>query len=158
VLIFIGLAVKIKKKQFFQLFSLLLLRASFTLLFIAGIIFFADISIKNDILVLIAFSLSACSFWPFAHISAIHFKEKKENTKEKTFDINFALSILALSLPISVFLILGILTAGETFTNINNILILGGCLCGIGVLYPVFTKIKKEEFTKKSKVQVLSEK
>jgi len=158
VLIFIGLAVKIKKKQFFQLFSLLLLRASFTLVFIAGIIFFADISVKNDILVMIAISLSACSFWPFAHISAINLKEKKENTLDKTFDTNFALSILALSLPISVLLILGILTAGDTFTSIYPILILGGCLFGIGILYPIISKLKKSWVTEKSEVQMVTEK
>tara|TARA_R110002126_G_scaffold291479_2_gene453053 strand:- start:15764 stop:16906 length:1143 start_codon:yes stop_codon:yes gene_type:complete len=143
VLIFIGLAVKIKKRQFFELFSLLLLRAGFTLLFIGGIVFFADITIKKDILVMIAFTLSACSFWPFAHISAVNFKEKKENTEVKTFDTNFALSILALSLPISVILILGILTTGDTFTEIKNLLILGGIIFSIGLLYPIFLKVTK---------------
>lgn len=142
VLIFIGLAVKFAKQQFFQIFSLLLLRSAFTLILIAGVIGLADINIKNDILVMIAFSLSACSFWPFAHISAINFKEKKENAKEKTFNTNFALSILALSLPISVLLILGVLTAGDTFTSIKNILILAGSLGVIGAIYPVFIKIK----------------
>ena len=141
VLIFIGLAVKIKKRQFFELSSLLLLRAGFTLLFIGGIVFFADISIKKDILVMITFSLSACSFWPFAHISAVNFKEKKENTEAKTFDTNFALSILALSLPISVILILGILTAGNTFTEIKNLLILGGILFSVGLIFPIILKI-----------------
>ncbi|MDP5106613.1 MAG: permease [Polaribacter sp.] len=150
VLLFIGLAVKIKKQQFFQLFSLLLLRASFTLLLIAVLISFADISIKKDILVMIAFGLSSASFWPFAHISAIHLKEKKEKTVEKTFDPNFALSILALSLPISVLLILGILTAGNAFTETNNILILCGILFFAGILYPVFIKIKKSIMAKKS--------
>ena len=153
VLIFIGLAVKIKKRQFFELFSLLLLRAGFTLLFIAGIVFFADITIKKDILVMIAFTLSACSFWPFAHISAVNFKEKKEKTEEKTFDVNFALSILALSLPISVILILGILTTGNTFTEIKNVLVLGGILFSIGLIYPIFLKINVSFKTRKSKSQ-----
>lgn len=150
VLIFIGLAVKIQKNQFFQLFSLLLLRASFTLILIAGIVFFADISTKENILVMITFALSACSFWPFAHISAVNFKENKEYAKEKTFDPNFALSILALSLPISVLLILGILTANKTFTNINNILILGACLFFLGVLYPLFIRLKNVFYSKES--------
>lgn len=141
VLIFIGLAVKIKKQQFFQLFSLLILRAGFTLFLIASIVVFTDITVKKDILVMIAFSLSACSFWPFAHISAVNFKENKENIQEKTFDTNFALSILALSLPISVLLILGILTAGNMFADIKNVFILGGILCTIGLLYPLFLKI-----------------
>ncbi|SDS43052.1 hypothetical protein SAMN05216503_3039 [Polaribacter sp. KT25b] len=166
VLLFIGLAVKFKKQQFFQLFSLLLLRAGFTLLLIAGIVFFADISIKKDILVMIAFSLSSASFWPFAHISAVNFREQKENNCEKTFDPNFALSILALSLPISVILILGILTAGNTFTSINNILILGVCLSFIGIIYPIILKIKSRfsvskidgKTSKKRSVEFLADK
>ncbi|MCG1034783.1 permease [Polaribacter sargassicola] len=156
VLLFIGLAVKIKKQQFFQLFSLLLLRASFTLLLIAAIISFADLSIKKDILVMIAFGLSSASFWPFAHISAIHLKEKKEETVEKTFDTNFALSILALSLPISVLLILGILTAGNTFTETNNIFILCGILFFIGILYPILNKIKQNISAKESSISSIS--
>ncbi|MBU3011095.1 permease [Polaribacter vadi] len=166
VLLFIGLAVKFKKQQFFQLFSLLLLRAGFTLFLIAGIIFFADITIQKDILVMIAFSLSSASFWPFAHISAVNNKEEKENTPEKTFDTNFALSILALSLPISVILILGILTAGNTFTNINNILLLGGCLSAIGLFYPIIIKVKSNfsiskndvNTSKKNSVEFLADK
>jgi hypothetical protein len=166
VLLFIGIAVKFKKQQFFQLFSLLLLRAGFTLLLIAGIVFFVDITIQKDILVMIAFSLSACSFWPFAHISAVNLKEKRENSLEKTFDTNFALSILALSLPISVLLILGILTTGNTFTHINNILILGGCLFVIGLIYPIILKVKlvfsdsknSIEKTKKKSVEFLADK
>ncbi|WP_405564506.1 permease [Polaribacter sp. Asnod6-C07] len=166
VLLFIGLAVKFKKQQFFQLFSLLLLRAGFTLFLIAGIIFFADITIQKDILVMIAFSLSSASFWPFAHISAVNNKEEKENTPEKTFDTNFALSILALSLPISVILILGILTAGNTFTNINNILFLGGCLSAIGLFYPIIIKVKSNfsiskndvNTSKKNSVEFLADK
>ena len=143
VLLFIGLAVKFKSQQFFQILSLLLLRAGFTLLLIAGIVFFANISIQKDILVMIAFALSSCSFWPFAHISAVNFKEEKEKTSEKTFNTNFSLSILALSLPISVILILGILTAGETFTEINNLLVLGGILFSLGLLFPIFLRITK---------------
>jgi len=60
------------------------------------------------------------------------------------------LSILALSLPISVLLILGILTTGNTFTNINNILMLGGILFFIGILYPILIKIKKSIVSNKS--------
>ncbi|SHM84796.1 permease [Polaribacter sp. KT 15] len=153
VLLFIGLAVKIKKQQFFQLFSLLLLRASFTLLLIAAVISFADLTVTKDILVMIAFGLSSASFWPFAHISAIHLKETKEKTVKRTFDINFALSILALSLPISVLLILGILTAGDTFAKTSNIFILCGILFFIGVLYPIYLKINKKVSLKKSEIQ-----
>ncbi len=158
VLLFIGLAVKFKKQQFFQIFSLLMLRASFTLFLIAGIIFFVDLSLEKDILVMIVFALSSASFWPFAHISAVNFKEQKENTLEKTFDPNFALSILALSLPISVVLILGILTAGNTFTEINSILILASCIFLVGIIFPIISKIKKGFLTDSKKEKTIVKK
>jgi predicted permease len=142
VLLFIGLAVKLKKKQFFELFSLLILRASLSLLLVCGIVALVDIKAQNTILLMIAFSLSACSFWPFAHISSINFKESKEDKCNRTFDTNFSLSILALSLPISVLLILGILSANDTFTSISNILWLSAMLFIVGIFYPILKKVK----------------
>ncbi len=142
VLIFIGLAAKIQKKQFFQIASLLLLRASFTLLVVAGIVVVLKVSNTNDILVMLVFGLSSCSFWPFAHISAINLKEKNQNAATKTFNTNFSLGIIAVSLPISVGLILGIFTAGTTFTELPAILGLSGVLFLIGIGYPIITRIK----------------
>lgn len=142
VLLFIGLAVKLKKKQFFELFSLLILRASLGLLLVCGIVALVDIKAQNTILLMVAFSLSACSFWPFAHISSINFKESKEDKCNRTFDTNFSLSILALSLPISVLLILGILSANDTFTSISNILWLSAMLFIVGIFYPILKKVK----------------
>jgi predicted permease len=142
VLLFIGLAVKLKKKQFFELFSLLILRASLSLLLVCGIVALVDIKAQNTILLMVAFSLSACSFWPFAHISSINFKESKEDKCNRTFDTNFSLSILALSLPISVLLILGILSANDTFTSISNILWLSAMLFIVGIFYPILKKVK----------------
>lgn len=142
VLLFIGLAVQLKKKQFFQIFSLLLLRASFTLLVVAVIVLFLNVSNTNDILVMLVFGLSSCSFWPFAHISSISAKEMNQNEEKMTFNINFALSIIGLSLPISVLLILGIFTAGTTFTELPAIFGLSGVLFLIGIVYPIVTRIK----------------
>ena len=146
VLIFIGLAVKLKKKQFFEIFSLLILRAAFTLLLISAVVFTFNLVVKNDILVLIAFSLSACSFWPYAHISGIDFKEKNRAAHDKTFNANFAISILALSLPISVLLILGILTANTLFVSASNLLFLSLVLFFMGIIYPVILKVRKSSF------------
>lgn len=158
VLLFIGLAVKLHHKQFFQIFSLLLLRASFTLALITGFIAFTNTKTPATILMMIAFCLSACSFWPFAHISAVDAKEQAEKGISKTFNVNFALSILALSLPISVLLILGVLTAGNTFTSITNILLLSGSLATLGIIYPVVNFVKKGIIAKKSTIQFITEK
>jgi len=141
VLIFIGLAVKIKRQLFMQLLSLLLLRAGFTLLLMTGFIYIVGIQGDKDILLMVAFSLSACSFWPFAHISAVHYKERKKEGR-KTFDSNFALSILALSLPFSVLLILAILTAGDFFVKSERLFALGAFLSSLGLIYPSLLKIK----------------
>lgn len=150
VLLFIGLAVKIKREQFIQIFSLLMLRASIAVFAVLGIISLLDISVGKDILFMIAFSLSACSFWPFAHISSISSMEKHINIEKRTFDIDIALSILALSLPISVLLILVILSTDDTFTNTTNISIIGFSLLAIGSIYPISILLKKAIISKRS--------
>ncbi|WP_299782205.1 permease [uncultured Formosa sp.] len=145
VLLFIGLAVVIKKKQIAQIFSLLMLKNGVTLLIIGSIITVAPIFASNDILLMLVFGLSACSFWPFAHISSIAAKEIDAPKNKKTFHVDFALSILALSLPLSVLLILGILTAGTTFTKAPNILIFACVILGLGLILPAYNWLKKEK-------------
>lgn len=158
VLLFIGLAVQLKKKQFFQIFSLLLLRASFTLLVVAGIVLLLNVSDTNDMLVMLVFGLSSCSFWPFAHISSISAKEMNQHEEKMTFDVNFALSIIGLSLPISVLLILGIFSAGDTFTELNSIFALSGVLFLVGIMYPVFLKIKSTTIDETTSEKIIESK
>lgn len=143
VLIFIGLSVKIEKKQFVQIFSMLMLRASLTIFIIACLVSILKIGVQKDILFYISFGLSACSFWPFAHISNVASKEIDVPQNRKTFNIDYALSILALSLPLSVLLILSILTAGNTFGNINNLLLLSLFLFILGIMIPLYKWSKK---------------
>ena len=147
VLLFIGLAVKIKRKDFFKLLSILSLRAGLVALIIALFVVIAQISVQNDILLLLSFGLSACSFWPFAHISAISSKEMDIPKNKQTFDGTFAVNILALSFPFSTFLILGILSSGHTFSSAVPIVLLALALITIGLL-PYL--IAKTAATKKS--------
>ena len=143
VLLFIGLAVKIKRKDFLKLFSILSLRAGLVALIIGLFVVMAQISVQNDILLLLSFGLSACSFWPFAHISAINSKEINIADDKQTFDGTFAVNILALSFPFSTFLILGILSSGHTFSNALPILLLATVLIAIGILPYFISKIKE---------------
>lgn len=143
VLLFIGLAVKIKRKDFLKLFSILSLRAGLVALIIGLFVVIAQISVQNDILLLLSFGLSACSFWPFAHISAISSKEINIADDKQTFDGTFAVNILALSFPFSTFLILGILSSGHTFSNALPILLLATVLITIGILPYFISKIKE---------------
>ncbi len=152
VLIFIGLALKLNKKSFFQIFSLLMLRAAISLFLIVAIVLLFKISLGKEILFLLAFSLSSCSFWPFAHISNISYKEKKLSEEKRTFNSGIALSVLALSLPISVIMILALLTAENTFTNVSTILFSAITLLLIGLIFPLANYFKLKFITNKKEV------
>ena len=125
VLLFIGLAVKIKKEQIYKIFSLLFLRAGFVSLLSGVFILIAKIEIQQDILVLLSFGLSACSFWPFSHIAVVGSQEMDIKKKHKTFNATFGVNILALSFPLSTVIILGILSSGSLFSNGYSVLVLG---------------------------------
>lgn len=154
VLLFIGLALKVKRNQIFQILSLLLFRASISLFVIGLIVVAFRISSSNEILFMLVFSLSACSFWPYAHISSIDLKESALKKSNKTFDVEYTLAILALSLPLSVGLILGVLSAGKTFSGHINIFILSSFLFIAGCIFPtiqiVMRFIKKSNALKKT--------
>lgn len=145
VLLFIGLSVKIKKRQFAQIISMLLLRAGIVVILGIALITAVQINVAQDRLLLLAFGLSACSFWPFAHIAAVDAQEKRVLNFKKTFNQNFAINILAVSFPLSVVLILGILSAGTLFTSIKTMVLLAGILIASGLIYPAFMLVVKKK-------------
>ncbi|OIQ37106.1 MAG: hypothetical protein BM563_09245 [Bacteroidetes bacterium MedPE-SWsnd-G1] len=142
VLLFIGLAVKYKRKEFAEIFSILMFRAGISLLLVVAFVTIFNVS-ENVSLFMVVFSLSSCSFWPFAHISSIALKERNVSASNKTFNSEFALAILALSLPISVALILAIFTAGATFKDTGNLLLLALTLFALGSFVPLYRWMKK---------------
>lgn len=143
VLLFIGLAVKIKSTQFIQIFSLLSLRAGLVFLISGVFILITGIKATNEILLLLAFGLSACSFWPYAHISAVDSLEAETKSKKQTFHNNYAISILALSFPLSTLLILGVLNSGILYNTTSNIFLTALVLSIIGMLSSIFSWSKK---------------
>ncbi len=142
VLLFIGLAVKIKRKQFLQILSLLLIRASLVFLITAVFITVSGLSVRNEILLMLSFGLSACSFWPFAHLSLVDGLELEK--KSKTFDSSYAVAILALSFPLSTTLILGVLNSGPLFVSTLNIFLVGIALFVFGTIYPLVKYFSKK--------------
>ena len=149
VLIYIGMAVRLKEGKIKLVSSILLFRAGVSMLFSALIISIFHISDPKLVLLAVVVPLSSCSFWPFAHISGINLKEdNKELSKERrTFDLNLAVLVLAFSLPLSTILVMGILASGELFAQISTILIFGLILTGLGLAPHVF----KKSFVKFSK-------
>ena len=146
VLLFIGLAVKIKRKQFFQIFSLLCTRAGLVLLITGIFVTIAGIEARNEILLTMAFGLSACSFWPYAHIAAVDSLEMDKKSKRRTFSGDFGVAILALSFPLSTMLILATLNSGSFFVNPVNIFMVAVALLGIGFIIPLCSGISKKKW------------
>lgn len=138
VLLFIGLAVKIKRKQFFQIFSLLCARAGLVLLVSGLFVIMGDIQVQNEILLTMAFGLSACSFWPYAHIAVVDGLELENKPKKKTFNNDFGIAILALSFPFSTVLILGVLNSGTFFSSSYTIFLIAGLFLAVGLLLSLF--------------------
>lgn len=138
ILLFIGMSVILKWKQIQSIFNLLMLRAGLSLIFSGLLISFFSFSSASAILLTVVFPLSSCSFWPFAHMSAVRQMELGANEEgaSKTFDLELGINILAVSLPFSTLLILSVFSAGEFFTLPLNILAFGALL----VLIPIISK------------------
>jgi len=147
VLLFIGLAVKIKRKQFFQIFSLLCTRAGLVLLISGVFVTITGIQAQNEILLTMAFGLSACSFWPYAHIAAVDSMEMDKKSKKKTFSSDFGVAILALSFPLSTMLILATLNSGSFFVKPLNIFMIAVVLLAVGLAIPLISGVSKKKWS-----------
>lgn len=136
VLIFIGLAVKLSKQGLGTVISILCCRAGVSILISAIIILALGLSVPGAIMLAIVFPLSACSFWPFAHMAVFNLKEEAQDivAAQRTFDTEFAILVLACSLPFSTLLILSILSTGTLFTGTPFLITLGFALLGLGTL------------------------
>lgn len=114
VLIFIGLAVSVKKADVWVIFQMLIWKSGIAFLLSGILLFFMPSTLSfSTLLLIVVFPQSSCSFWPVAHMGAVQTLEK---TKEKqTFDLKFALNVLAFSLPLSTLIVLIICSTGTFF-------------------------------------------
>ena len=143
VLLFIGMAVRIKFKELGSIFTLLLNGPVSLFYFRPFSSFFFPALGASMILLLVVFPQSACSFWPFAHMSAISSMEEKDEQHKPTFDIDFAVNVLACSLPFSTILIIGIFSFSEVFVNPVLLLVVGGAMVAISFIPFLLGKLKK---------------
>lgn len=148
VLLFIGMAVRIKSGEFGHIVSLLTRRAGITFCLSAVFVFLFPALTPALILLLVVFPQSACSFWPFAHMSAVSALEEEDEQENPTFDINFAVNVLACSLPFSTILIISIFSFSEFFVNPSVLLITGVSMIIVSFAPYFVTKFKKSEGSK----------
>ena len=147
VLLFIGMAVRIKSGEFSLILSLLARRAGITFCLSAIFLFIFPVLTPALILLVVVFPQSACSFWPFAHMSAVHALEES-NGQNPTFDINFAVNILACSLPFSTILIITVFSLSEFFLSPTIVLVTGIVMLGISFVPHLVTGLKKTKYIK----------
>ncbi|MEQ8218780.1 MAG: permease [Arenibacter sp.] len=143
VLLFIGMAVRIKFREFGFIFSLLMRRAGITFLLSAIFVFLFPALAAPMILFIVVFPQSACSFWPFAHMSAVSTLEEKDEQMKPTFDINFAVNILACSMPFSTILIISIFSFSEFFVNPVVLVVTGIIMVAVTYIPYLITKLKR---------------
>ncbi|MBD8487176.1 permease [Echinicola sp. CAU 1574] len=145
ILIFIGVAAVLKWDQLKMIVSLLAFRSGITFILSGLMVMFVPMPSEAAILLAVVFPQSACSFWPFAHMSAVSGMEKLDDNSphKETFDLGLGLNILAVSLPFSTLVILGVFSSGSYFINPYHIF-LGGivlmALAAIPVIFQLFRK------------------
>ena len=116
ILIFIGLAVKVKGKDFKLILGLLLGRSAITFMLSAILISLLNLDISTALLI-VTFPQSSCSFIPYAQMTIFADIDKSK----KIFNPGLALSLLAISLPFSSFIIISIYSSGDFFTSPINL-------------------------------------
>lgn len=147
VLLFIGMAVRFKRQEFVMIGKLLCWRSGFAFLLSAVLVALLPGASAPLLLLAVVFPQSACSFWPFAHMSAVAHLEEAEIRAEKrpaaTFNLDLALNVLALSLPFSTVLILAIFSTGSFFVNPLHLLGFGLGFLMLAAGPAIFRKNKK---------------
>lgn len=140
VLLFMGIAVMFKWSQIRKIFSILTFRAGITFLLSGVFLWLAPELTPAVSLLAVVFPQSAVSFWPFAHMSAVRKMELDSESLRKTFDLDLGINVLAVSMPFSTLVILGIFTSGNLWIIPTNVLILGASLVALS-LSPQLIKI-----------------
>lgn len=139
ILLFIGLSMKLSWDQVKTIFSFLFFRSSIAFAISGLVLYFFPANDLPTTLLIVVFPQSACSFWPYAHMAAVGQIEKKTGATVKTFDQDFAMNVLACSMPFSVILIMIIYASGDLFATAPTVFISSGVLLVAGVAIVFFT-------------------
>ena len=148
ILLFIGLSVKLTWSQAKTIFSFLFFRSGIAFAISGLVLYFFPVTDNAMILLIVVFPQSACSFWPYAHMAAVGQIESKLTTdiREKTFDQDFAMNVLACSMPFSVLLIMIVYSSGAFFTNSFTIFISSVAFLSAGALIAFFSSALFAEY------------
>lgn len=133
ILLFIGISIKFNWSQFKTIFAFLFLRSSIAFAISGSLLVFLNVNDLATALLIVVFPQSACSFWPFSHMAAVTALERKSTLPGRTFDLEFAMNVLACSMPFSVILILTTYATGSFFGSATNVFIMAALFLGAAV-------------------------
>jgi malate permease and related proteins len=152
VLLFIGISMKLTRHQAKIILSLLFFRAGVAFLFSSILLLVLPPQDPAIVLLIVVFPQSACSFWPFAHMASVSELERKADLpgRKPMFDLEFAMNVLACSLPFSVLLILTVYSSGEFFVRVTNTFISAAIFLFLAI-WPILTQA---QFFKNYKTKV----
>lgn len=152
ILLFIGIAVVFKWKQFKAIFRLLVFRSGVVFCLSALLIAFMPGASYASMMLAVVFPQSACSFWPFAHMAIVESMSKKEGDPNApaVFNNELAMNMLALSLPLSTMIILGVFSVGPFFTDVFNLLYIGLALILLSMGPSAFTYFRQRKSDSKT--------
>jgi malate permease and related proteins len=147
VLLFIGISAKLNWNQARTISAALFFRSGMAFLISAILLASFPVSDIPTALLIVVFPQSACSFWPYAHMAAVSQLETAAHQSTKTFDLDFAMNVLACSLPFSVILILVIYASGNFFAATSNLFICAAALLTLAVLIIAFSTQWVQHYT-----------
>lgn len=143
VLLFIGISIKFSWHQFKAIFSFVFFRSAIAFLISGLVLIFFPVNDLATALLIVVFPQSACSFWPYAHMSVVNEMESKDSeVRTKTFDLDFAMNVLACSMPFSVLMIMLIYSSGGFFAAPSHLFVAVGTLLVMASL-PVVIPARK---------------
>ncbi|HEY0654333.1 MAG TPA: permease [Chryseosolibacter sp.] len=133
ILLFIGLSMKLNWAQVKTIFSFLFFRSSIAFALSGAVLYFFPTHDIPTMLLIVVFPQSACSFWPYAHMASVGKLEKSTGQTSATFDQDFALNVLACSMPFSVILIMIVYASGPAFADTATVFIASATLLIAGL-------------------------
>jgi hypothetical protein len=156
VLLFIGISMKLTKQQAKVILSFLFLRSGIAFLLSTLLLLFLPPQPMVIALLIVVFPQSACSFWPFAHMASVSELERKWDVagNQQIFDLEFAMNLLACSLPFSVILVLCVYSSGVLFTSITTTSICAVVFMLVAAL-PILANARHVKLYKSKVIEVL---
>lgn len=150
ILLFIGLSIKLTWEQVKTILAFLSFRSGVAFFLSGLVLYFWPAPDTATALLIIVFPQSACSFWPFAHMAVVGQMESKRGGSVKTFDQEFAMNVLACSMPLSVMMILLVYSSGDFFARTPVVFASSGLLTLLAGLIVILTSRSFTLFSRKA--------